>query len=738
MFRGDESEVMGQVSSDWLVRCCEPLSRKCRDRDGSESWRMCVGTGAVIRASLLAGCGLVALIGFARAADMPVKAPPPSVPSAYDWTGFYLGGHFGYAGGSSRWSATSPGAPVATGSIDFFNSFDAFNGSGSYAERFQAGYNYMLPSRWLVGVEADVSFPNTVGGTATVASPIAGLASYAEQVEFSSTLRGRVGYAPNSGTGHWLLYATGGLAWSYDQFSRTQIAGGGLPAGTVENSFMTPRVGGAVGAGVEYALPGNWTARLEYLFVNYGNRSVTFPASGQRFDSDLTLNEVRLGLNYRLGADAKSSGNQSSGNQPSDNKADSPALETDNFAVHGQTTFLEQYAFPFRNPYSGTNSFIPNVGRETADATAYVGLRPWQGGEIWIDPEIDQGFGLSNTLGVAGFTSGEAYKVGASVPYARVPRYFLRQTIDLGGDSQKVDGGLNQFSGSQTANRLVITVGKFSVTDVFDNNKYAHDPRNDFMNWSLADTGTFDYAADAWGFSYGAAAEWYQGDWTVRGGIFDLSNVPNSPDLDPSFNQFQWIGEIERRYELWGQPGKIAVTGFLSRGRMGSYTDALALGAATATIPSTAAVRQYTSRGGVSINIEQQITEQLGAFLRAGWANGNLEPYEFTDIDRTVAAGLSLNGKSWGRPDDTVAIAGVVNGISGNHQAYFAAGGLGILIGDGMLPNPGLEQIVEAYYSYALTSAVKLTADYQFIANPAYNTDRGPANVISGRFHYQF
>ncbi len=678
-----------------------------------------------MRAGLIIGIGLVALVGTAHASDMPVKAPPPSVSAAYDWSGFYLGGHLGYAGGSSRWSATSPGAPVTAGSIDFFNSFDAFNGGGSYFEGFQAGYNAMLPSRLLLGVEADVSFANTVGGSAAVASPAAGFATYAEQVEFSGTLRARIGYAP----GHWLFYATGGLAWSYDQFSRTQIVGGVVPAGTVENIFAVPRVGGAVGAGIEYALPGNWTARVEYLFVDYGNRSVTFPAGAQRFDSNLALSELRLGLNYKLGGDAAAA---------SGNKADSPALETDNFAVHGQTTFLEQYVAPFRNPYSGQNSLLPNQGRETADATAYVGLRPWQGGEIWIDPEIEQGFGLSNTLGVAGFTSGEAYKVGAAVPYARLPRYFLRQTIDLGGDSQKVDGGANQFSGSQTANRLVVTVGKFSVTDVFDTNKYAHDPRGDFMNWAVVDTGTFDYAADAWGFSYGAAVEWYQGDWTVRGGVFDLSNVPNSTELDPSLNQFQWVGEIERRYEIWGQPGKIAVTGFLSRGRMGSFADALAFAAATGTTPSTAAVRQYTSRAGVSLNIEQQITDQLGAFVRAGWANGNLEPYEFTDIDRTVAAGLSLNGKSWGRPDDTVGVAGVVNGISGIHQAYFNAGGLGILIGDGMLPHPGLEQIFEAYYSYALTSAVRLTADYQFIANPAYNTDRGPANVISGRFHYQF
>ena len=237
-------------------------------------------------------------------------------------------------------------------------------------------------------------------------------------------------------------------------------------------------------------------------------------------------------------------------------------------------------------------------------------MRLWTGAEFWVDPEIDQGFGLSGTLGVAGFPSGEAYKVGDSVPYARVPRAFIRQTIDLGGDRQKVDAAANQFSGTQTANRLVLTIGKFGVTDIFDNNKYAHDPRSDFMNWSLIDTGTFDYAADAWGFTYGAAAEWYQGDWTVRGGIFDQSSVPNSAELDTTFRQFQWVGEIERRYELWGQPGKMAVTGFLTRGRMGSFADAIALAAATGGPADIAAVRQYTSRGGVSLNLEQQITER--------------------------------------------------------------------------------------------------------------------------------
>ena len=203
------------------------------------------------------------------------------------------------------------------------------------------------------------------------------------------------------------------------------------------------------------------------------------------------------------------------------------------------------------------------------------------------------------------------------------------------------------------------------------------------MNWAIVDTATFDYAAEPWGYTLGAAAEWYQGDWTLRGGLFDLSIIPNDIELDPGFQQFQWVGEIERRYDLWGHPGKIAVTGFLSRGRMGTFADAIALADITGGPADIAAVRQYRSRGGVSMNLEQEITADLGAFVRAGWANGNVEPYEFTDIDRTVAAGLALKGTQWGRPDDTFGLAGVVNGISAEHEAFLNDGGLGILIGDG-------------------------------------------------------
>jgi high affinity Mn2+ porin len=677
-----------------------------------------------------AGIGLIVLAGGARAADLsvalPTKAPPPAL--AYDWTGYYLGAHVGYALGGSNWSATQTGAPSLSGSLDFSNAYNFSTGEGSYLLGFQAGYDTVAASRWLLGIAADVSFPSFVGGNATFSSAPSGTANYLEQVEFSGDVRARIGYAP----GRWLYYVTGGFAFSYDQFTRTQLAGfpagGTATPGAIENEYLVPRVGGVVGAGVEVALAAHWTAQFEYLFTDYANRNVSFPAGAQRFDSNLTLNELRAGLDYRFNADTSAS---------ADKGVTPPALQMDNFAVHGQTTFLEQYDPPYRSPYTGSNSLIPNQGRETFDATAFLGWRLWNGAEFWVDPEIDQGFGLSGTLGVAGFPSGEAYKVGEAVPYARVPRAFIRQTVDLGGDTEKVDADQNVFSGSRTANRLVFTVGKFSVTDIFDTNKYAHDPKNDFMNWALIDTATFDYAADAWGYTYGAAAEWYQGGWTFRGGIFDQSTIPNSADLDPTFAQFQWVGEIERRYQLWGEPGKLAVTGFLTRARMGTFTDAIALAQATGGTPDLAAVREYRSRGGVSLNLEQQITEELGVFARAGFANGDIEPFDFIDVDRTAAAGLSLNGKQWGRPDDTIGLAGIINGITAVHEQFLNDGGLGILVGDGMLPHPGPEQIIETYYELPV-SFLKLTLDYQFIVNPGYNEDRGPASVISARLHTQF
>jgi high affinity Mn2+ porin len=218
----------------------------------------------------------------------------------------------------------------------------------------------------------------------------------------------------------------------------------------------------------------------------------------------------------------------------------------------------------------------------------------------------------------------------------------LRQTINLGGDIEKVNHDFYQFAGTRSTDRLLFTVGRFAIVDIFDTNRFANNPKVDFLNWSMINAGTFDYAGDGWGYSYGAAAELYTGRWTVRAGIFDLSNTPAgavSPTayaLDATFQQFQLVGELEERHELWGEPGKIKITGFLSRGSAGNFNDAVALAQATGTPADINAVRSYTSRPGISLNVEQQVNDNLGLFFRAGWADGNIEPWDFTDIDRTV------------------------------------------------------------------------------------------------------
>jgi high affinity Mn2+ porin len=413
-------------------------------------------------------------------------------------------------------------------------------------------------------------------------------------------------------------------------------------------------------------------------------------------------------------------------------------VQEERFAVHGQLTYVEQETSSFKAPYSGPNSLSPAIGRESIDATLYVGSRLWSGAEAWINADIDQGFGLNNTLGVAGFPSGSAYKVGKNQPYLRLPRVLVRQTVNLDDVRESVDAAPNQLGSSQSPDRLVFTVGKFGVTDVFDGNQYAHDPRGDFMNWAAIDAGTFDYAADAWGYTVGAAGEWYQGPWTLRAGVFDLSNVPNSEHLEPAAHEFQIEFELEKRHELGGQPGRVQVTAFESRARMGLLADATRLAEATGGLADIAAVRRYRTRVGVSLNLEQRLAADLGIFVRAGGAAGNVETYEFTDIDRTVSAGLSLKGSRWNRAGDTVGLAAIVNEISSARRRFLDSGGLGVLVGDGQLPHAGPEQILETYYELRTFLHTHLTLDYQWVNHPAYNRDRGPVSIVAVRMHTQF
>jgi high affinity Mn2+ porin len=418
---------------------------------------------------------------------------------------------------------------------------------------------------------------------------------------------------------------------------------------------------------------------------------------------------------------------------------DDRAVASEDYSLHGQFTNVTQFHPRFTSPYRGPNSLDPgNRGDETIDLTVYAGVRLWDGGEFYADAEVDQGFGLSNTLGAAAFPSGEAYKVGARDPYIRLPRAFFRQTIGLGGETEKVDPDANQLGGARQSDNIVITLGKFSVTDIFDTNSYAHDPRSDFMNWALIDAGAFDYAADSWGYSYGAAAEWTQSWWTLRGGLFDLSRIPNDKALVRGFDQFEINIEGEERHTLWGHPGKFRLLAFVNYGRMADYTDAMRQAALLGGVPNVAAVRRYGARPGLILNFEQQATNDLGVFARLSLNDGTKEAYEFTEINHSLSVGLSLKGTSWARPDDTVGLAAVVNGLSNQARQYLAAGGLGILIGDGQLPHYSPETVIETYYKLSVAEGVSLTADYQLIDNPGYNSDRGPVSVFGGRVHLEF
>jgi high affinity Mn2+ porin len=417
-----------------------------------------------------------------------------------------------------------------------------------------------------------------------------------------------------------------------------------------------------------------------------------------------------------------------------------PAPE--DYAIHAQTTFTEQYHPAFAAAYTGPNSLDPGSrGDETWDVTLSAGLRVWHGAELWVTPEVDQGFGLSNTLGIAAFSSAEAYKVGESTPYVRIPRLFVRQTIDLGGATQTVAPDQTQLGGTQTANRVIFTIGKFGAGDMFDTNAYAHDPRNDFMNWAVVDSGAFDYAADAWGFTYGAALEWYQDWWTLRAGAFDGSVDPNSKFLETRIGaQFQLVTEAEARYSLFGEGGKVRLLGFQTRALLATLPELTSLYETNPAPPAAdiAALRRLRNKFGGALNIEQQIMTDLGFFLRASLDDGRTEAYEFTDIDRSLATGLSLAGGRWGRPDDTAGLAAIVDNISEARKKFLEAGGLGILVGDGKLINAGPEQVLETYYSYSLHAGIEITADYQCVNNPGYNRDRGPVSILGARFHAQF
>jgi len=405
-----------------------------------------------------------------------------------------------------------------------------------------------------------------------------------------------------------------------------------------------------------------------------------------------------------------------------------------------QATYVWQRKYPFDAAYSGAHSLSPDREKSYSfTATAALGTRTWSGGELYFNPEVAQGVPFSGLTGLGGFTNGEIARTSGPSPTFYRARLFARQTWGLGGGGEKLESDANQLAGSVDRQRLVLTAGNLSVLDIFDDNAFSHDPRTQFLNWSLMTHGAYDYAADARGYSWGAALEYFHDDWRLRAGRFIQPKEPNQLALDPRiFKHYGDQIEIERAYALAERPGKIRFLAFRNVARMARYQDALDLAAQTGGAPDINAARTIERvKRGFGINFEQEISSSVGLFARASWADGQTETYAFTEIDRSLSGGVSVKGGTFGRARDTFGIAYVRNGLSAAHRDYLAAGGLGFFLGDGAL-NYRPEVILETYYSLNVAKDTWFSADFQRISNPGYNADRGTASVISARLHYGF
>lgn len=407
--------------------------------------------------------------------------------------------------------------------------------------------------------------------------------------------------------------------------------------------------------------------------------------------------------------------------------------------AHFQTTYIWQKKPSFSAAYSGLNSLKPQAEKSYSfSATAALGWRAWDGGELYLDPELVQGVPLSDLTGLGGMTNGEQQKTSGPNPKLYRARLFVRQTWQLGGDKAAVESDANQLAGMVDQRRIVVTAGNLAVIDLFDNSAFAHDPRTQFMNWSLLAHGAYDFAADARGYSWGAAIEYFYDDWVLRAGRFMQPAESNGLPLDK--NIFKHYGdqiELEHAHTIGSQPGKLRVLAFRNKASMGSFRDALADAPNNGGIPDVSRVRTERTKAGFGVNAEQNLAPDMGIFARASWNDGASETYAFSEIERSISAGTVAKGRAWNRNDDAVGIALVRNGLSSAHRDYLAAGGHGAFIGDGQL-NYRPESIVEAYYSVNVAKNAWLTLDYQRIANPAYNADRGPVAVSSIRLHAQY
>ena len=414
--------------------------------------------------------------------------------------------------------------------------------------------------------------------------------------------------------------------------------------------------------------------------------------------------------------------------------------EAKNWSLHGQATSVTQEHFSIHSPYRGTNSLNPDREYKTSyTITLFAGLRLWRGGEFYLNHETQAGMGLSKTLGIASYPNGEIYRVDNPEPKASLVRYYYKQTFGMGGGQEFLEDGQNQIQGYTASDRFTVLVGKFSLNDFFDTNKYAHDPRTQFFNWSLMDTGAWDYAADTRGYTHGFMLELNRNDWTLRYAAVMVPKQANQMFME--WEKYPVVArgdnvEFEFRYRLASRPGAVRLLGYMNHAHMGNYRQATQQGEVDGSV-DIATTRTYSVKKGAALNLEQEVAADTGVFCRLGWNDGVTETWAFTEIDRSVAVGFSGKGATWSRSHDSYGLALMVNGVSPDHRDYLAAGGYGFIVGDGKL-SYAPEKALEVYYNIGVWDEyLQVTPDFQYISNPAYNQDRGPVAIYGLRLHAQ-
>ena len=422
------------------------------------------------------------------------------------------------------------------------------------------------------------------------------------------------------------------------------------------------------------------------------------------------------------------------------------------FQFNGQATFILQNLFRFHSPYQndtggagGSSLLSRNESEISQTYTLYIGARVRPNVELYLNPEMARGHGVSNAVGLAGYSNGEVIRNPTISQDPYLGRYFVRWNVAAGkgAGTEKVEAAQNQVAGTRRVHRLVVTAGKLGVSDIFDLNGYANSTRTQFMNWALLNNGAYDYAADTRGYTLGAAVEWINPTFAVRFGSFQMPTVANGINLagDIAKNRGDNL-EIEAHTGLLRHkaPFIVRLLGYRNVARMGDYRKSVALAKANGATPD---ITQTETNGnvkyGFGLNLEQPLGDggNTGLFARYSWDDGATESFAYTEIDRHISVGAQISGSRWKRPNDKFAVALVQNDLSGAHKDYLAAGGAGFIIGDGKL-NYGSEQILESYYTVQFSKTIGVSLDFQYINNPAYNRDRGPASILSLRSHFEF